>query len=55
MKVIQEQESDNLIVTRTKELNYQITNNKGDILIVDLYEALEAMSFSPDYWVKMEM
>lgn len=30
-------EIDNLIVTRIKELNYQITNNRGDILMVDYH------------------
>lgn len=40
--------------TRIIRQNYRIHNIKGDILRVCYNEALEAMAYSPNYWVKME-
>lgn len=47
-------ENDNLIVTKIKTENYRIYNKKGNSLRVDYNEALEAMAYSPNYWVRME-
>jgi dimeric dUTPase (all-alpha-NTP-PPase superfamily) len=47
-------ENDNLIVTKIKAENYRVYNKKGRSLRVPFDEAIEAMAYSPNYWVKME-